>query len=202
MTFTRLWPSLVLENMYGMDNTAILADLVKSNSFQYDFDHHSIKWSFSDTLMKVRGLMVDAAVEWMNEARVTKASLGMTSSWASITQPLQGTPFHNNHNCELVVLYWVTTGLENGVKIDRPIFPASENPINTPFGSPSGKNSIILQDPRGTAVTIEENGFKSFYEVEPKQGMLMAFPSYIPYYFLPNVGSTPRIVLVGNFEIE
>jgi hypothetical protein len=198
MSFEYLWPSLIYTEILPIDVEQFKIEI---NNSKYSFDNHSINWRLPYS-KAVKSSIDDLANQWMEEAKIENADIEMTSSYKLTTPPLQGTALHNNHNCELVALLVVQTGLENGIKHSSPLFPMEQHPINTPLGAPTGQNSLVLNDPRGTAVTLQENGYKLFKEIPLENNQLILFPSYIPYYLLPNVGYDDRILIVCNYEVE
>ena len=198
MSFEYLWPSLIYTETLPIDLQQFKMEL---NTSKYSFDNHSINWDLPYS-KAVKSSFDDIANLWMEEANIKNAEIEMTSSYKLVTQSLQGTALHNNHNCELVALFVVDTGLENGIKHNISLFPMEQHPINTPLGAPTGQNSLVLNDPRGTAVTLQENGYKLFKEIPLENNQLILFPSYVPYYFLPNVGHDDRIIIVCNYEVE
>jgi hypothetical protein len=200
-----LWPSVIQTSVLPLAvsfNSVVLQDLITTGGNNFKFDQNSIAWEKGLALPALKKLLLESAQEWLDSTQVKDVEIELTNSWVHTSLPLQGIPYHNHHNSELVGIYVLSTGVEGGVIHTDALYHDAQSTINTPMGAPKGPNSIVLLDPRAGKVTLEENGFKSFYEVPLETGTLVLFPSYLSYYVMPNVGADPRVLIMCNFEVE
>ena len=106
------------------------------------------------------------------------------AGWANVMHSTQYTTIHNHAQNHWSGVYYVSTGQ-----------PDSSIPFN---------GHIEFNDPRpGAAMAPHSGGFELSprYSLDPKEGLMIIFPSFLEHYVHPFIGEDVRISVAVNAKI-
>lgn len=117
----------------------------------------------------------------------------VATGWANVKE---GFDYHWSHIHEGHVFSWVYYIQVTGESADAH------------FSKPDYKGNIYqgvleLQDPRGSApyvLGLEKSAFFSMVHIEPTEGLLVIFPSYLRHAVAPTLSDKLRISIAGNLR--
>ena len=127
---------------------------------------------------------VATAVCHKQKISVDEISVKMLDSWAHVSNDCGYHDAHNHPNCSWCGIYCVEAGESSSETL---------NGINR-FYSPL--NSMTLDDMGSHYLASNSNDW------EPKDGVLIVFPSYLMHCALPYSGEVDRVVISFNTVIE
>lgn len=110
----------------------------------------------------------------------------IVESWYHLTSNGGYHDVHSHPNCSWCGIYYLDIG-------------------ETDFGSKNGLNRFY--DPRGNADHFLDAGSlylnnTGYWDIEPVEGQIILFPSYLKHSALPYFGQTDRIVIAFNARVD